>query len=118
MSGTSTDQPRIRSATPGRIRVHLPAWSGRGPRELERHLRHLPGVRRAEANPLTRSVLVLFDPRESSQQAVLAALDDARNEAEQGPEEEPPLPHVIEDNHAGKIRRARIAVRGLDRHPD
>ena len=49
-------------ALPGRIRVRLPGWSGRGHQRIEEQLRRLPGVVSARANPLTSTVLVRFDP--------------------------------------------------------
>lgn len=58
----SQDKPHIVSTMPGRIRVHLPHWSGDGPRRLEQRVRTVPGVRRAEANPLTGNILIGFDP--------------------------------------------------------
>jgi hypothetical protein len=41
---------------------------------LETRLRRLPGVLRAEANPLTGNLLLCFDPRQTTQAALLAAL--------------------------------------------
>ena len=111
MSGAVGQEPRTLSAVPGRVRLNLPAWSGRGYHELERHLRQIPGVRRAEANPLTQNVLIYFDPQTTNPQALRSALGSAQNLAEQAPAEEPPTPSVIEEWPNGRIRRARIAVR-------
>jgi calcium-translocating P-type ATPase len=117
MSGSTTQEPRTLSAVPGRLRFHLPAWSGRGPRELERCLRRVQGVRRCEANPLTKNVLVHFDPQAADAVTLHTALHTAYHDAEHAPEEEPPAPPVLQDKEPGGLRRARIAVRGLDRDP-
>jgi cation-transporting ATPase I len=111
-------EPQVLSAIRGRLRVHLPAWAGRGRRGLERHLRAVPGVLRVEANPLTHNVLVGFDPTETDRGTVLAALRMAhQSEAQAKEEEEEPPPSVLVETHEGSVRRARIAVRGLDRDP-
>jgi calcium-translocating P-type ATPase len=117
MNGAVTTEPRTLSDTPGRLRVHLPAWAGRGQYLLEKRLRQVPGVRRAEANSLTGNVLIFFDPRTTDRAALQAALDAGQHEAAQGPAEEPPPPPVLQEEVNGNLRRARIAVRGLDRDP-
>jgi hypothetical protein len=66
--------PRILRQIPDRIRVHLPDWSGEEPRELERCLRHVEGVRDVQANPLTGNVLVHFDSRHLSAERLLSEL--------------------------------------------
>jgi hypothetical protein len=45
--------PQILRAIPGRVQVHLPAWSGERPRELETRLRHVDGVREVHASGST-----------------------------------------------------------------
>lgn len=129
MSAVVAEEPRLVHATPGRMRVHLPWWSGYGQRRLEAHLRQTPGVQRVQANPLTGNILLAFDPTVTSQQTLLAALRTLEpgnpattpaNPAEPVPAEAPepssPAPHVLHDRQ-GHLRRARIAVRGLDRDP-
>jgi hypothetical protein len=64
----ASEQPRVLSLTPGRLRLHLPAWAGH-----EAGLRRLPGVRDVQASPLTGNVLVHFDPRATTAQALVAA---------------------------------------------
>src|SRR5205823_4588768 len=68
-------QPQVLSLTPGRLRVHLPAWTGDGDggQRVEAGLRKLAGVRDVQANPLTGNVLIHFDPGATSVQALLAA---------------------------------------------
>lgn len=61
----------------GRLRVHLPFWSGRSPHLIEQRLNQHPGICRAEANPITCNVLILFDPHLICNQRVLAALRTA-----------------------------------------
>jgi Ca2+-transporting ATPase len=54
----------VHASVPGRLRLRVPVLrrSERLKAELERHLAGVPGVLRAEANPLTASVLVLHEP--------------------------------------------------------
>ena len=66
--------PRILHRIPGRVRVSLPGWSGVGAGEIEQRLRQVRGVQRAQANPLTRNVLILFDPRLTDAAALVEVL--------------------------------------------
>src|SRR5437764_4798692 len=129
MSVTVREEPRLLHALPGRIRVHLPQWRGDGQRGIERRLRALPGVRSVQATPLTGNVLIRFAPAATNVQALLAALravESALHAVEEGaaePERAVPFstagvqaPRVLQDRR-GPTRRARLAVRGLDRDP-
>jgi cation-transporting ATPase I len=115
MSAGLAAEPQIIHALPGRVRIHLPEWSG-GRRHLESDLRRLPGVRRAQANPATGNVLVQFDPAVTGPQALLAALRREPDEPAGDVQPEQPAPPVIREGR-GRRKRARIAVRGLDRDP-
>jgi calcium-translocating P-type ATPase len=117
MSGTQTEAPRVLHAIPGRLRVHLPGWAGGGRLELEQRVRRVAGVRRVEANPLTGNVFIGFDPAAANQVGLLAALRTAPGEGPVELPEEPPPPPVVDEPKQGPLRRARIAVRGLDRDP-
>ncbi len=120
-------EPTVLSSVSGRLRAHLADWSGLGQRELEHRVRRLPGVRRAEANPLTGNVLVTYDPAVTAGATLLDRLRDlaltlAAGRPPTGATAEPatvrpeqPPPALREG--AGRHRRARIAVRGLDRDP-
>jgi calcium-translocating P-type ATPase len=112
----AAEEPQVVHALPGRLRVHLPAWAGRGTRQIEMRLRQLPGVRKAQANGFTGNVLVEFDPQATGPGAILTALRSAESQTATAPAEEPPLPPVIEERH-GLLRRLHIPVRGLDRDP-
>ncbi len=59
----------------GRLRVHLPAWSGTGADALADQLRRLHGVRDAQASRLTGNVLILFDPRQTRSEILLGELE-------------------------------------------
>lgn len=102
---------------PGRLRVHIAGWSGQEPRLLETSIRQVRGVYRARANPLTGNVLVQFDPQTITESVLLAAIQkiDFTQLAEQPRKVEPP--HVAKEKQ-GKLVRARITVRGLDRDPN
>ncbi|HET8629043.1 MAG TPA: hypothetical protein VFL91_16600, partial [Thermomicrobiales bacterium] len=119
---TVPEEPRVLRALPGRVRVHLPEWSGQGEHALEARLRQIPGVRSAQANPLTRNVLIGFDPAATDQQRVLDAVraaeppaGDARAGATR-PALPSARPSVLRErrDHRG---RARIAVPGLEGNP-
>src|SRR5689334_19663032 len=116
MSGALVEKPQVLHALPGRIRVHLPGWSGAGEHHLEQRLRRVPGVRRVAANPLTGNVLIQFGPGGADETSLVAVLGEAGRDAAEGPRAVPALPVVDEPEH-GSIRRARIAVPGLDRDP-
>jgi magnesium-transporting ATPase (P-type) len=121
-AGTRTEQEvpeaamRVVHALPGRLRVHLATWSGRGQRLLEKQLRSLPGVRRVEANPVTGNVLVGFDPTATDPKAIFRMLGKAERATSMAAPEPPPPPALAEKPQGG-LRRARIAVCGLDRDP-
>jgi cation-transporting ATPase I len=102
----------------GRLRVHLPRWSGKGGWHISAALRHLPGVTRAEANHVTRNVLIVYEPRQTSRDRVLAELRALRLDLRAAPEPDTFQVHgaVIDEKH-GRHRRARIPVHGLDRDP-
>jgi uncharacterized membrane protein YbaN (DUF454 family) len=75
----------------GRLRVHLPHWSGTRGEDIVAAILRLPGVTNAEANPLTGNVLILFEPRQTTAQALVLALPALRL----GPPAGPPLPRGV-----------------------
>lgn len=74
MSAAVFGEARLVHATPGRVRVRLPGWSGRGQRAVEARLRRIPGVFSARANPLTGNAVIRFDPIATDDGAILAAV--------------------------------------------
>ncbi|HKC76703.1 MAG TPA: GvpL/GvpF family gas vesicle protein [Chloroflexota bacterium] len=130
MAVTIAAEPRLLHAVPGRVRVHVPALAGYGARSVEAQVRRALGVRDVETNPRTGNVLVRFDPRVTTARAILDALRtpgpgrppvaDARavrEEAQTSPTAHTRAPRVLSSGR-GPMKRARIAVRGLDRDPD
>ena len=143
MSIAVAAEPRLLRTVPGRARVHLPGLSELDAPVVEAQIRCAPGVRVVEASPLTRNVLVLYDRRATSEEAVLAAVracergaaPETREAGETGPSgssgsdaaararrDASPAgragaPRVLSSGR-GRGGRARIAVRGLDRDPD
>jgi calcium-translocating P-type ATPase len=116
----AAEAPRVLHAVPGRLRVHLPEWSGREQRRLETSLHAVDGVRSARANPLTGNVVIEFDPRPGQQERILTALSELRAPSSAPAASPPPVPDSpppVQHERYGKTRRARIAVRGLDRNP-
>lgn len=108
------EAPSLIHATRGRMRVHLPSWSGAGPHTIARQLRCLAGVQSVQANPLTENILVRFDASVTDQASILDAIRDLKPESLP---EEPPLPPVYPERR-GTLGRARIAVPGMDRDPE
>ncbi|CAA9443468.1 MAG: FUPA24 P-type ATPase [uncultured Rubrobacteraceae bacterium] len=117
MSLAVAGEPRVVHAIPGRMRVHLPGWEGRGPRGLEARLRRVQGVSSARANPLTGNVLIRFDPAATDDEDVLRAVREVKSDEPAGKLEEEPVPPPVQHERSGQLRRARIAMRGLDRDP-
>jgi calcium-translocating P-type ATPase len=70
----AAERPRVVHSLPGRIRVHVPGWSGEGSGALEQRLSTLAGVRRAHASAHTRNVLVEFDRDAADERSILSAL--------------------------------------------
>ncbi len=118
MSLAAVGEPRIVHAIPGRMRVHLPGWEGRGPRGLETRLRRVRGVNGARANPLTGNVLIRFDPTETDDEDVLRAVRGLEPDESASEAREEPAPPPVQHELRGQVRRARIAMRGLDHAPD
>jgi magnesium-transporting ATPase (P-type) len=109
---------QIVHASYGRLRVHLPRWSGKGGRHIAAALRRLHGVKHVHPNHVTGNVLIEFAPRHVSEDQVLARLRDLRLDLRQAPEPGTydARPAVVEET-VGRRRRARIPVRGMERDP-
>ncbi len=117
MGALVAEELRLVHAVPGRVRLHLPGRSSQGLRGVEAQLRQTPGVRSAQANPLTSNVLVHFDPMASNAHAILGSARTSEEATQPGEESRvPALPPALHERH-GRRTRARIAVRGLDRDP-
>src|SRR2546422_443700 len=116
MSVAVAEEPRVLHTVPGRVRVHVPGWSGQGKRGIETRLREVQGVRSVQANALTGNILVQFDPAVTNEQTILAMVNSLVTDASGEPENEPVPPPVVREKH-GRTTRARIAVRGLERNP-
>jgi hypothetical protein len=126
----STAAPRLLRAIPGRVRLHVPGISAGDPRALEAQLSGLLGVRSVQSSRLTENVLVLFDPRTTTGDAILLAIPaplpgqapGARRQASgawpQGavPASRAQALRVVSSDRDGR-KRAHIAVRGLERSP-
>lgn len=110
-------EPQVIHTLPGRLRVHMPGWSGQGKRLLERQLRQIQGVNRVHANALTGNILIQFDGQTVDEPSLLHEIHrlDLEKLAEQMHKADMP-PAVTKKQ--GKTVRARIAVRGMDRDPE
>lgn len=101
----------------GRLRIHLPLWTGFEPRRVTQRLRMLPGVKRAEANALTKNALVVFDPAVTSETTLLDQVRRLQPVFATFHEHEVEAPPAMVQRQ-GQTLRARIAVRGIDRDPE
>jgi copper chaperone CopZ len=65
-------------ALEGRLRIKIPEVKGapHKAREIERHLASCPGVEEVTANPITSSVLVLYNPRLIGQEEIIFAFQE------------------------------------------
>lgn len=100
-------------ATSGRLRVHVAGWLGQGQHILESRLGQHPGVLSVRANPLTRNVLVRFDPAVANEEHILRAVRMLTLEVLTAPVDgAAPAPESRE--RRGRTVRARIPVRGLE----
>ncbi len=68
------EMPHILHSLRGRMRVHLPDWSGQNAGALEHSLCQVEGVRQASASPLTGNILISFDPERVCAEEFLARL--------------------------------------------
>ncbi len=99
----------------GRLRVHLPHWSGKGGRHITAALRHLPGVTKSEANHLTRNILILFDPRQTNREALISGVVSLRFDSRNAPASGTYAARsAVVEEKVGRHRRARIPVRGMN----
>ena len=62
---------QVLSLIPGRVRFHLRGWAGIPQEQIENGLRTLPGVERVRANPTTGNILLHFDSRITTAEALL-----------------------------------------------
>jgi copper chaperone CopZ len=97
-------------ALEGRLRIKIPEVKGvpSQAREIERHLSLCPGVEEVSANPITGSVLVLYNPRLIGQEEIILAFKEIGY-----PVETTPQPHQGSGgnpHHAGAFSRATTAV--------
>lgn len=115
MSIAVAEEPRVMHAVPGRIRIHVPDWSGHGQRSMEEQLCHVQGVQKVQANSLTGNVLIQFDPQVTNEQALIERAKTLEPGTHEQPEDKP-IPPATHSRHGHTIR-ARIAVRGMDRDP-
>jgi magnesium-transporting ATPase (P-type) len=101
--------------------VHVPFWSGAGRQRVEEQLAAILGIRRVDASPLTRNILVTFDPARTDVRALLGALRGIDWPAAVPPTpirvDTPVVPAVVSETREGG-RQARIAVQGINRNPN
>jgi hypothetical protein len=75
MNANASSRARVIHRLPGRLRVHLPRWSGQDCRQLEEGFCLVPGVYSVHAEPLTGNVLIRFDSQTLTETDLLAAAD-------------------------------------------
>ncbi|MBV9229631.1 MAG: heavy-metal-associated domain-containing protein, partial [Chloroflexi bacterium] len=90
MSVAVAEEPRILHTIPGRLRVHLPEWSGQGKRQIETYLRQVQGVRTVQANAVTGNVIIQYDPTVTNEQNILKEVQAFDLNMTDTPDPEPP----------------------------
>jgi uncharacterized membrane protein YbaN (DUF454 family) len=104
-------EPSLVHSCFGRLRAHLPHWSGTDGDQLVAAIALLPGVTRAEANPLTGNVLILFEAQQTTAPALLAALPALRLDL-------PATPPLLSDASNGPHALAeQIGRQPFEPHP-
>src|SRR5579884_1454503 len=78
--GALAENFRVLSVIPGRIRLHLVGWTNGGAQRIEACLCRINGVKGVQPNPLTRNVLIHFDPLVTDADTLLAKLSKAVDE--------------------------------------
>ncbi|MDX6687737.1 MAG: cation-transporting P-type ATPase, partial [Baekduia sp.] len=126
--GRVSDDPGVLHALPGRVRLRVPGWERDDPDRLCAWLTGVPGVTAARASSATGNAVVRFDPGRTDADAILAALRRRPRRPpptgrRRGAAEPPPAPSEQVRGHGRVIgvpghRRARIAVRGIERDPN
>ena len=135
MPATAIEQARIVHSLPGRLRLHLASWPIGGEDVLERQVLAVDGVISVRPNRLTGNILVRFDPQRVDESMLRAAVAELpRTAGSQPPEERVTTqaaaraPHALVEREGvslpvagslplGRVKRARITVRGMDRDP-
>ncbi len=74
----SLHEPEVVHSSYGRLRMHLPNWSGDLDIELAAEVMRWAGVTHAAANPLTGNLLILFQPAQTSARTLLERLSAVR----------------------------------------
>jgi hypothetical protein len=62
----TANEPRVVHASRGRLRLHWPEPCRQARQHVETKLRQTAGVRSVDFNPVTRNVLIRFDPHKTS----------------------------------------------------
>src|SRR5260370_42508074 len=107
-AGVATEESCVLHAVAGRVRVHMPGWSGQGKRQIEMQLHQVQAARRIQANPVTGNILILFDPATISEQAILHSVQTLDLKRINAQADEPELPPVVSEKQ-GKTVQSRIA---------
>lgn len=98
-------EPRVLHHIPGRMRVHLAAWSGEHPQTIEQRLGQCEGVRSVKANPATKNVLVVFNENAVGARAVLEKIAEvhSRRPIREGELTLVPIGNAASDGAAGGL---------------
>jgi uncharacterized membrane protein YbaN (DUF454 family) len=94
-------EPSVVRSSFGRLRAHLPHWTGDRGEDLVAEVRRLPGVTDAAASAVTGNVLILFEPRTTSVAGLLDALPALRLP--------PLLPEVVQDGEAVEAHEPQVS---------
>jgi hypothetical protein len=112
----SAECVRVLSLIPGRVRLHLPGSTTDDAQRIEDHLLRIKEVKSAQANPLTRNILIHFDHRTTDADTLLAKLNVVLGEL---PDDKRPASVGWSDTHVqanAGYSPVRVVVRGLLGH--
>jgi uncharacterized membrane protein YbaN (DUF454 family) len=105
MTHASAREMRVVHSSRGRLRVHVPDRDG----QVVSRLRALRGVTSAQASELTGNVLILFDPRQTSEQRLLEELGFPPVSAPERVQQ--PLPQPLPETERGAKHRFSSPLR-------
>jgi uncharacterized membrane protein YbaN (DUF454 family) len=103
---TPTVGPIVVHSVPGRVRLHLPNWSGGRKEELVAEVRAIPGVIHAEANAFTANLLVRFRTSEIHLEELLdeVSVVRLRRSTAMTIVQESELPAVVDSEYATGVK--------------
>ncbi len=99
--------PRVLSATPGRLRVHLSGWDGEGADVVASHMAAIPGVTQAQVRASTHNALIGFDGASTTVDALLEGVEALLRAASRAATRPPATRPPTSEGEARDVRASR-----------